>query len=85
MLAPADLEAKLKAAFDDATIELRDLTGTQDHYELLIVSDAFAGVSPIQRHRLVYASLGRHMGTDIHALTLRAFTSQEWSTRLEGV
>ncbi|MEQ1438149.1 BolA family protein [Fontimonas sp. SYSU GA230001] len=42
------------------------------HYRIEIVSTAFAGMSPIQRHRAVYAALGDMMPSDIHALSLSA-------------
>ena len=47
------------------------------HFNVIIHSQAFAGLSPIARHRLVYQALGPLMQTDIHALSIQARTSQE--------
>lgn len=47
------------------------------HFEALVVSDAFAGKRALERHRLVYATLGPRMGTDIHALSLVTLTPAE--------
>ena len=47
------------------------------HFEALVVSDAFAGKRELERHRLVYATLGARMGTDIHALSLVTQTPTE--------
>lgn len=47
------------------------------HFRLRIVSQAFAGKSPIARHRLVYQALGDLMQTDIHALAVEALTKEE--------
>lgn len=47
------------------------------HFNVEVVSDAFAGLDPIQRHRAVYAAVGELMTTDIHALSIRARTPQE--------
>lgn len=47
------------------------------HFNVEVVSDAFAGLSPIARHRAVYAAVGALMETDIHALSIRARTSEE--------
>jgi BolA protein len=47
------------------------------HFRLRIVSDAFAGLRPLQRHQLVYRSLGELMRTDIHALSITALTPEE--------
>lgn len=42
------------------------------HFAMHIVSEAFRGVAPLARHRLVYAALGEMMQTDIHALRIHA-------------
>ncbi len=47
------------------------------HFRVKIVSDAFAGQSPVARHRQVYAALGEMMQTDIHALAISARTPAE--------
>lgn len=47
------------------------------HFRLRIVSAAFAGLRPLQRHQLVYRSLGELMRTDIHALSITALTPDE--------
>ena len=52
----------LTATFPDAAINVRDLTGTGDHVEAHIVTSAFEGKSLLERHRMVYATLGELMG-----------------------
>jgi BolA protein len=47
------------------------------HFRVRIVADAFMGLRPIQRHQLVYRSLGELMQTDIHALSITALTPIE--------
>lgn len=47
------------------------------HFTVKIVSEAFAGKSPVARHRMVYAAVDALMQTDIHALSIRAITPQE--------
>ena len=42
------------------------------HFRVTIVSEAFRGVSPLARHRLVYAAVGDLLETDIHALAIEA-------------
>jgi stress-induced morphogen len=69
-----DIEAKIVAALPDARVELRDLTGTADHWEATIVSAAFDGKSLIERHRMVFAALTEEMKGPIHALTLKTLT-----------
>lgn len=72
-----DIEAKIRGAMPDAMVELRDLTGTEDHWEAVVVSGAFAGKSLIERHRLVFAALAEEMKGPIHALTLKTYTPEE--------
>ena len=47
------------------------------HYEAVVIAAAFAGKRPVQRHQLVYATLGSRMGNEIHALALQVFTPEE--------
>ncbi len=47
------------------------------HFEALVVSEAFAGKNTVQRHRMVYATLGELMGHEIHALALTTKTPAE--------
>ena len=48
------------------------------HFNVLIVSQAFAGKNPLARHRLVYEAVGDMMQHDIHALSIRAYTPDEF-------
>ena len=47
------------------------------HFRVFVVADCFAGKSMIQRHRMIYAALGELMTTDIHALAIDAYSSDE--------
>lgn len=74
------LEAKIREGLGDVShIVVRDLTGTKDHWEALIVSAAFSGKSRIQQHQLVYSALGELMAGPIHALALKTYTPESWS------
>ena len=55
----------------------RDMTGTSDHFELIVVSSAFEGKSAVARHRMVYAAIGPAVGGEIHALSLKTLTPSE--------
>lgn len=59
----------------DAEVQV---SGDGRHFEAVIVSDAFAGKGLLEQHRMVYATLGSKMGGDIHALTLRTYTRDQW-------
>ena len=65
---------RLEAAFG-GTVEVRDLTGTDNHFEVRIVSSSFEGKTPVERHKLVYAPLLDWIEDDtVHALSVRALT-----------
>ena len=61
--------AQVRVASDDDT-----------HFEAVIVAPQFAGKRMIQRHQLVYATLGPRMGREIHALSMQALTPEEAAT-----
>jgi stress-induced morphogen len=67
---PEAIIEKIRAALPDALVEMKDLTGTEDHWEAKIVSAAFEGKSLIQRHRLVMSALAEELKGPIHALTM---------------
>jgi stress-induced morphogen len=69
-IAAADLEAELRTAFPDAQIVIDDLAGDGDHYRARITSSAFAGLSRVRQHQLVYAALKGKVGGELHALAL---------------
>jgi acid stress-induced BolA-like protein IbaG/YrbA len=55
-----------------------EVAGDGQHFQALVVSGEFAGKSRVQRHQLVYAALGERMREEIHALSMRTLTPQEW-------
>ena len=69
-MSPEAIRAKIVAALPDAVVELEDLTGTLDHWKATIVSKAFAGKSPIARHRIINAALAEELRGPIHALSM---------------
>jgi len=56
--------------------------GDGHHFEAVVVSAAFAGKSRVQRHQLVYQTLGDRMREEIHALSIKTYTPQEWQKQL---
>ncbi|ARL86312.1 BolA family protein [Burkholderia pseudomallei] len=55
-----------------------EVEGDGQHFFAMIVSSAFEGKRPIQRHQLVYAALGDRMKQEIHALSMKTLTPAEW-------
>ena len=52
--------------------------GDGTHFEAVVVSEEFVGKSRIQRHQRVYQTLGDRMRNEIHALSMKTYTPQEW-------
>ncbi len=48
------------------------------HFTGIVVSAAFAGVPRVRQHQMVYATLGRLMGNEIHALQLQTYSPEKW-------
>lgn len=56
------------------------VTGDGQHFEAIVVSTEFAGKSRIQRQQLVYRTLGDRMTGEIHALSMKTYTPEEWES-----
>ena len=56
-----------------------DVTGDGHHFEAVIVSSAFQGKSRVQQHQVVYRALGDRMREEIHALSMKTFTPEDWA------
>jgi stress-induced morphogen len=54
----------------DASIEIKDLVGDNNHYSAKITSKVFKGKSKIEQHKLIYKSLQGKMGHELHALSI---------------
>jgi acid stress-induced BolA-like protein IbaG/YrbA len=64
----------------------RALVKSEDnvHFEAVVIAAAFAGKRPVQRHQLVYSTLGTAVGNEIHALALQVYTPDEYAGQGRG-
>ena len=72
-----DIRARILGAIPGAGIEVNDLTGTADHFEVRVVAGQFEGLTLIDRHRMVYAAVQDVLGGALHALSLKTLTPGE--------
>jgi acid stress-induced BolA-like protein IbaG/YrbA len=72
---PEDVKRYIAQALDCERVEVE---GDGRHFQALIVSAAFAGRNRVARHQLVYAALGERMREEIHALSMRTLTPEEF-------
>lgn len=63
------IEQMIRAGLPGANVSVEGADGV--HFEAVVTCEAFIGKSTLQRHRMVYATLGSKMGNEIHALALR--------------
>lgn len=55
--------------------------GSESHFKLIVVSQAFSELSLIKRHQIIYKILAEELANHIHALTMHLFTASEWQAR----
>lgn len=74
---PAEIQSLIEKGLAGAKVQVASEDNT--HYAALVISADFAGKRALARHQMVYACLGSLMGNEIHALSIRAHTPDEWS------
>jgi acid stress-induced BolA-like protein IbaG/YrbA len=75
MVTPESVKQGIEAGLACDHVEV---IGDGQHFQAVVVSAQFDGKSRVQRHQLVYAALGERMREEIHALSMRTLTPQEW-------
>jgi len=84
------MENRLKANMTLSHFEVKDFTGRHlnhkmhdggFHLEVIIISNDFVDQSLVQRHRKVYEAMGGLMKHEIHALSMKTFTEEEWDNQ----
>ena len=83
-MTPDDVRARIQAALPDADVSVIDTTGGGDHFDATVVSSAFSGKGPVERHRLIYAALTDAINgprAAIHALALTTATPEEYQRK----
>lgn len=74
---PEQIKGYIEAGLDCTHVEVE---GDGQHFNAVIVSPAFAGKRLIQRHQLVYGALGERMRAEIHALSMKTLTPEEFQS-----
>jgi stress-induced morphogen len=77
-MTPNELKKRIETLAPGTSAEVTDLTGTQDHYQALVISPAFEGKLMIEQHRMVYQLFQAEMTSgEVHALTLKTYTPKQ--------
>ncbi|XP_062453693.1 bolA-like protein 1 [Rhea pennata] len=79
------IRAKLRAALQPSYLQVLDEShrhagppGAESHFAVVVVSGRFAGLPPLQRHRLVHGALRAELAGPVHALSVVARTPEQW-------
>jgi acid stress-induced BolA-like protein IbaG/YrbA len=78
MVEPGSIEQSIRGKLPVTHIEV---TGDGAHFEAVIVSPSFAGLTRVRQHQLVYEALGGRMREEIHALSMKTYSPEEWASR----
>ena len=71
-MTPEQVKERLEQTYPQSFVEVTDLTGTQDHYSVYVASQAFQGLSRIERHKHVMTAFDQELKSgEVHALTIR--------------
>ncbi len=77
-----EIRVKIESEVPGARAEVRDYTGTGDHFQVRVVAPSFEGRTLVERHQMVYQALGAAVdGRTIHALTLETLTPAQAASR----
>ena len=78
-MSPEQLKAKLETLAPGTKAQVHDMTGTQDHYQAVIVSPVFEGKKMIDQHRLVLDLMQKDIDTgEVHALTMKTYSPAQY-------
>lgn len=79
---PQEITEKIKTALPGSDVQLADLTGTGDHWQVTIVSPAFVGKSMIDQHRMIKHLFEADIASGaVHAFSLKTYTPDEWAKK----
>ena len=69
----------IAGAVPEAEVMVQDVTGSGDHFQVVVVSEAFSGLPVVEQHKMVYAPLREALAEQLHALTLKTYTPAQVS------
>ncbi len=77
MMEPDAIKSLIEAGIPGAKASV---TGDGAHFDAIVISDAFDGLSLVKKQQLVYATVNDKIATgELHALSIKTFTTSEWS------
>jgi stress-induced morphogen len=78
-MTPDQLKARIETLAPHTTVEVKDLTGTHDHYQVMVVSPAFEGKIMIEQHKMIMGILKSEIDSnEVHALSMKTYTPEQY-------
>ena len=71
LLSCENVRTLVEEGLPGSVVEVKDLTGTSDHFHIRVTSAAFDGKSLLEQHKMVQKALGEFLGREIHAIELK--------------
>lgn len=78
MVTPEDIKGYIENGLNCEHVQV---AGDGHHFEAIIVSPEFSGKNMVQQHQLVYKALGDRMRQEIHALSMKTYSPEDWANR----
>ena len=76
-----EVKERIEQGLPASLAYVTEFSGGTDHYSVVVVTEVFAGVSLLKRHRMVLDLFQAEIGTgEVHALSIKAFTPEQWDT-----
>ena len=71
MIAPEEVKQMILSVLPGSRVSVNDMTGTGDHFDIVVASKDFAGKPLVEQHRMVFTALEKEMDRRIHAVQLK--------------
>ena len=72
------IKEKIKDFIPESKVEVKDTTGTGDHFSVIVISNKFENINLVNRHKMIYESLSQYVTKEIHALQIKTYTEEEF-------
>ena len=72
------IKKRLEKKLEKSKIFIQDMTGNNNHFNLVVISDSFINLTLIEQHKMIYSFLDDMITKEIHALQLKTLTWKQW-------
>ena len=79
-----EIKSLIEAEIADANVEIIDTKGTGSHFTARVIAPLFKNLPLLEQHQMVYKAMGSHMKKEIHALSIKTYSPEEWETQKQS-